>query len=290
MKVLLEALVFTEAPEWCLPLVWFAFVGKHRVLASTGAQSAFEVWRARLSPRQQDAVEHAENWSISDEASAPSKLEIRVSDKPTTGQVSPTTAWAILQRPYRVLLEDGFNDGAFLLRMAGSAERAYLQERFAREWLEADHGGGISSMPRHVKQLAASGAPLLASCLFDSDSATPGLPSKDSVFLGKTCAKAKMHHYRLARRAIENYLPRSAFETWTLVGSNRTERLARRLKVRDFFDLVPSNRHHVNVKEHVGAVGGLKGDDSAMNDRDLASEGGPAELQSFVRELIERVR
>ena len=99
-----------------------------------------------------------------------------------------------------------------------------------------------------------------------------------------------MHHYRLARRAIENYLPRSALETWTLVGGNRTERLARRLKVGDFFELVPSNRHQVNVKEHVGAVGGLYGDDSAMNDRDLASEGGPAELQSFVRELIERVR
>ena len=95
-----------------------------------------------------------------------------------------------MQRPYRVLLEDGFSDGAFLLRMAGPAERAYLQERFAKEWLEADHGGGISSMPRRVKQLAATGGPLLASCLFDSDSARPGLPRKDSVFLGTTCAEA----------------------------------------------------------------------------------------------------
>ena len=92
MKVLLEASVFTEAPEWCLPLVWFAFVGKHRVLASAGAQAAFEVWRARLSPRQQDAVEHAEQWSVSEEASAPSRLEMRVSDKATKEQVSPTAA------------------------------------------------------------------------------------------------------------------------------------------------------------------------------------------------------
>lgn len=46
----------------------------------------------------------------------------------------------------------------------------------------------------------------------------------------------------------------------------------------------------MKVKDLVGAVGSLYGDDSAMNDSDLAREGGPAELQGFVRELIERVR
>lgn len=290
MNVVLEASVFTDAPEWCLPLIWFARVGRHRVLPAKTAQSSFSQWKNVLSPEQQQAVDLAESWSTQEQASAPSRLNIFVSQRPTNDQVSPTTAWTILQRPYRILFEDGFNDSAFLLRMAGSAERTYLRERFEKEWLEADHGGGISSMPRRVLQLSTTAIPLLASCLFDSDSEAPGRPSNDSAQLGLACEKAKMHHYRLARRAIENYLPRSAFERWISFGRNQKEKLARRDAVKNYFSLEDDDRYHAKVKSLVGPVGGLYGDDTAMNDLDLAREGGPAELQTFVQELIERAR
>jgi hypothetical protein len=290
MNVMLEASVFTGAPEWCLPLMWFARVGKHRVLPATAAKVAFDQWKEKLSRRHREAVDHAENWSIHEQANAPSKLVITVSENPNSNQVSPTTAWTILQRPYRVLLEDGVNDASFLLRMAESAERAYLEERLENEWLETDHGGGITSMPRRVNRLATMAGPLLASCLFDSDSGAAGLPSNDSNILETACIEANMHHYRLTRRAIENYLPRSAFERWISLGGNRRERQDRRRSVERYFALATSSRYHVKVKDLVGAVGSLYGDDSAMNDSDLAREGGPAELQGFVRELIERVR
>ncbi|MBK8213199.1 MAG: hypothetical protein IPK71_05555 [Myxococcales bacterium] len=293
MNVVLEASVFTDAPEWCLPIMWFARVGKHRVLPAKTAQSSFSQWRNALSPHQQQAVDHAESWSTQEQASAPSKLKIVVSERPTNDQVSPTTAWMILQRPYRILFEDGFNDRAFLLRMAGSAERTYLRECFEKEWLEADHGGGISSMPRRVMQLSTTtttAIPLLASCLFDSDSEATGHPSSDSTQLGLVCEEAKMHYYRLARRAIENYLPRSAFNRWISLGGNRTERQARREIVDGYFCLEENERYHAKVKSLVGPVGGLYGDDTAMNDQDVVREGGPAELRPFVQELIERAR
>ena len=139
-------------------------------------------------------------------------------------------------------------------------------------------------------RVVLEGGPLLASCLFDSDSDSPGAPSKASIALGTACTAANMHHYRLARRAIENYLPRSGFERWIALGGNRADRRERREKVDGFFALSKPDRHHTRVKDRVGPVGSLYGDDAAMNDRDLATEGGPLELETFVRELIERVR
>ncbi|NOU34992.1 MAG: hypothetical protein HOO96_44440 [Polyangiaceae bacterium] len=288
MRVDLDASVFQNEPEWCVPLLWFGFVERHRVLVPSASHSAFRLWRQDLAPNLHAAITQAEQWSITAEASSPSKLHVIVASPPVGEQMATTRAWQVLQRPYRLLLEDGVNDRAFLLRMCGVHERAYLRRRFREEWLEADHGGGISSMPRRIGDLAERGEPLQVSCLFDSDAPEPASPSHQANLLREVCVNSRIHHHQLARRAIENYLPRSAFERWISFAPNRAGKKERREAVDALFSA--ADRHHQKVKETVGAVGHMYADDTAMNDQDLQHEGGPAELGTFIRELIERVQ
>lgn len=294
MRIVVDGSVFESEPAWCLPLFWFARVHRHRVLVGSSAQPAFRKWREALAPESHAAaVDHAVEWSMLEEASNRAYFGVTVSTEPTGGRaISPIAAWNLLQRPYRLLLEDGVNDREFLLRMCPKPERDFLRERMAKEWLEPDHGGGISSMPRRVEELFLRGEPLLASCLFDSDAGAPASPSKASRKLEEVCRDAGMHRHQLARRAIENYLPRSVLEGWAGMGQNRTIRRQRRASVQALYTLSVTQRHHENLKEALGdaKVGHLFGDDTAMNDADLQREGGPAELLPFVRELVERVR
>ena len=133
---------------------------------------------------------------------------------------------------------------------------------------------------------------MLVSCLFNSDAGAAGQPSDQSAVLKRICVESGMHHHQLARRAIENYLPRSAFEYWILEVRGGRDRHDRRTRTNSLFELPQLQRHYEDVKKHMSdsRVGHVYAKDAAMNEYDLQQAGGPAELSPFVRELIERAR
>lgn len=79
-------------PAWCLPLLWFARVHRHRVLIGSSAQPAFRKWgREALAPESHAAaVDHAVEWSMLEEASNRAYFGVTVSTEPTGGRaISP---------------------------------------------------------------------------------------------------------------------------------------------------------------------------------------------------------
>lgn len=256
----------------------------------------FSRWIEQLDPRVRSNIEHARDWSDHEEASAPSALEISVGSSTEEPSLSPEEAWLHLQRPYRLLLEDGVTDREFLLRMCPPHERAFLRERIEKEWLEAEHGGGVPRMPQRVRWLheraRATGLELHASCIFDSDrEAAGGLPSDHVRKLARACAEAGVHSHCLERRAIENYLPRSALEAWVLGAPGGPNRYHRRRKLDALMTRGLQAHHFEKLKDTLGPqLGGFYADDTKINERDLDAEGGPSELRPFIQELVRRVR
>lgn len=208
----------------------------------------------------------------------------------------PEDAWLHLQRPYRLLLEDGATDREFLLRMCPPHERAFLRDRLDKEWLEAEHGGGVTRLPQRVgwlhERARATGLEVHASCLFDSDREAAGAPPSDDVQqLAQACREAGVHSHCLARRTIENYLPRSALEAWVLDARGGPKRSVRRRKLDALAARGPEAHHFAKLKDELGReLGGFYADDTKINERDLDAEGGPSELRPFIQELVRRVR
>lgn len=256
----------------------------------------FSRWIEQLDPRVRSNIEHARDWSDHEEASAPSALEISVGSSTEEPSLSSEDAWLHLQRPYRLLLEDGLTDREFLLRMCPPHERAFLRDRLDKEWLEAEHGGGVTRLPRRLRWLheraRATGLDFHASCLFDSDREAAGAPPSEEVQeLAEVCREAGVHSHCLARRTIENYLPRSALEAWVLDARGRPQRNHRRRKLKALAARGREAHHFEKLKDTLGPqLGGFYADDTKINERDLDAEGGPSELRPFILELVRRVR
>lgn len=278
--------------DWALAFFLFGLVGRHRVLPHTHARGTFTTWLGTRSPDVREIIDFAIDWATREEAATPSAHRLHVASPAAAGQIGPAAAIELMQRPYRVLLEDGIRDRDFLLRMCGPHEAAFLLEWMSRDWVEMEHGGGNSRMLQRLSELTRPPRDVrFLSVLFDSEAAAPASPSVESEALRERCVSERIHHHQLQRRAIENYLPRSAFERWVSLGANRAEREARRSRLeKHVHKLSPTERHHLRMKDVSRGFGALYGDDGAMKPADLAAEGGPTELQPFVRTLIASIR
>ena len=192
--------------------------GRHRIHVEDDQAPAFRQWMDTQPEGQRDECLLALGMSLELDAREPSRHEVRVAavaESLWTGDPPRLTlqdAHDLLRRRYEIVVEDADSDRAFLLAMATPEQRDFLEKHEGNDHLLFRHGGGISkirqAITEHKQRL---GGRLGCFVLFDSDALRPQQPSAQSQEVATLCEEAPtLAHHRLARRNIENYLPRDA--------------------------------------------------------------------------------
>ncbi|RYC29386.1 hypothetical protein D3273_24120 [Lichenibacterium minor] len=161
--------------------------------------------------------------------------------------LSPIDAMRLCVKPFEVLLENGRNDTAFLLAMAGPINRstlARLEDCGAIKWSGL---GGIGELKAHIRDrvVKLKDRSLTHYVLFDSDADAPGHLSPDALRLENSCQTVGIDFHCLKRRAIENYLPFSSlFQANMQFGGRRK----RKDLIKAFKKLTKDQRNHFPMK------------------------------------------
>lgn len=148
-------------------------------------------------------------------------------------RVRATDAVKILQAPLRLLVENGRNDGAFLLRMALGNDRARLDRALEMGWIIFENAGGLGEMKKVLAKIAILDEKkpetwirwLRLWVMFDRDAHQDDRtqPSIDSANLLASIDQLQQRigsswlwpgMKRLERRAIENYLPKQGLNAY----------------------------------------------------------------------------
>lgn len=209
--------------------------------------------------------------------------------------------------------------------MCTPQQRDFLREHAQAGFVEFENGNGLESMDERADSLGNDPhAPLLHYFHFDSDALQVQQPSAQSERLRKTCERRSLPHHQLRRRFIENYLPLNAVRGWAYGGPGREVRKQRGAKFQAFARLKPEQRHYYNVKHGFrddarriaqGETPGALFADVSEADRralehgldrklaelysppgqdvtepDLRTDGGWAELNPVVSDIIARIR
>lgn len=281
MDVYLKEGVFTQLSRPFAALAFFGFAveGRHRVLVER-EDGPFSSWFGALSPEIQEEVAQARAWSIGQSERNPSDVSITVDDCARSawgvGILAIHDALALLQKPFRIFLENGFSDRRFLLAMLEAAMgstpaadgRAYREEferRAEREWLELEGCGGVDGLKKRVRWAGKETERVLrCAALFDSDATEPARSPTEtaaerrrrahqaSQAAAQACESSRISFHMLHRRSIENYLPVATLRRHAKPADGREARaFEKRCKALEVLGL---ERHVYNMK------GGLDGD------------------------------
>jgi hypothetical protein len=274
VNFLLDPSLFAkQTPIQLVALAFSAVVGRHRIEIAPDARDEFTSWARKLGEAG-DMVLRAEELSARESAHRESAITIRVMMREQSSwskrMLTVDDALDLAHKPFRVLLENGVSDRWFLLATMSPEDRKWIEERVEHEWLELEGCGGIGELMKRVSSWALKDQnSLRCAALFDGDAVEPPSrhPESDEAFRARlgplsqkvlalcerepTIEDAGLLHHVLHRRAIENYLPDSALETWTKAtgGAQRDERSCKREALRTC-----SHRHFYNMKN------GYKGD------------------------------
>ena len=254
MRVILAPGVFRPPVDDTLIIAIFRYAldGRHRVEAELQAPPAL-AWLETQSPRVQEEIRFAVDWSIEAEALEPSATPIIVSADQQNDwtsvpvQIRIDDLRTLLDTPFSIVLEDANSDKEFLLKMLTSEEHAFIVGQLSRGLIRIEHGGGIPNMRKQITDRARVPAHRHRTwALFDSDALRPGVPSADSELLRRACAG--IPHYQLKRRYVESYLPGPSLHNWAGSGRDRDTRRARFELLGAFLRMTPEQRHHFNMK------------------------------------------
>lgn len=279
MRIVVEDDVFAGVGHVLrvLKLFEFAVCGRHRIAVDEGGQF-YQLWLAARGREEQEACREAVDTSVKAEVREPARREVRVVSTSTDWDVEPpqatvSDALRLLQRPFRILVENHKNDFLFLLAMTTDLRRAELQQRKADEWLAVENGGGLNDMEIRIRDHKNDSIwRSTVWVLFDSDARRRNEPSRQSKKVRGVCGRRVPHH-QLQRRAIENYVPRKALELWC---SKQGPDLQDRVKA--FYEMPQDDqRHYFHMK------GGLEKD--AKNTGEPVAEDlyGPPVLDPTIR-------
>lgn len=219
----------------------------------------------------------------------------------SAGRLSWSDALALLERPLVLLVEGKDNDGAFVRRMAAPHQRGPLEAMLRERRARFEGASGIDGIIRALTDAKSPDSPeawlrrLRLWVLFDRDAdeqdrRRAGPKSREAATLLEEIADDAADAWpvpgqRLARRAIENYVPLSTLEGWW-PAYHRTGSVAegkqreREATVEAFARLPPEMRRLFNMKK------GLVGDATLSEERWAAvkKRGAPlteAELSSL---------
>jgi hypothetical protein len=260
MNVIIEPGLFAPGSSERLSLLGvfrLGVDGRHTISVDRPEDPQFQAWLSGLDNQTREECEFALARSTQELTNSSSIWEVRVvvgsSRVLLEGQrlvVSIDRAIELLHAPFKILVENSESDRAFLLALARMEWRDKLVEWEGKRWLEFDHGGGVSTIPRMVRQTASSpGARTRCFVVFDSDALAPEKPSEASAKLTKLCQKKHVKFHRLMRRAIENYIPLAALGHWAEHEGRRGERGKDRTRTyRALRKMRTDQQHHYNLK------------------------------------------
>jgi len=211
-----------------LALCAFGFTERHRVVPDDRA--LWEQWLFALPPILADEVRSG--WDESERRIAEGRASERVVVRPgeraeyfkTHIEMAPREALALLGRPFRVILENGRNDRAFILAFADRATRKEVLKAEASGWLVFETGGGIGEVAVRLEAAVGAGEADIFRTMYltDSDARISGVWSHDASRVRKSLRalaarllRSEGHFGRvLGRRAAENYAPPGAVLAW----------------------------------------------------------------------------
>jgi hypothetical protein len=303
---------------------------RHRLQVEDDQSPEVRAWLDGLNPQQRDDCQQVLKAGFELESREPSRHELWVArvDAPDFTSHPPRLplllALQVLSRPFRLVVENRGADRAFLLCMCTPQQRGFLLEYEQAGFLEFENGNGLESMSERANSLKSEPhALLLHYFLFDSDALQPGQPSAQSEKLRRTCGH-RLPHYQLRRRFIESYLPLNAIRGWAYGRPRREIREQRGARFQAYARLRTEQRYYYNVKHGFSGDAGRiaqretpgslfdgvsdadlrtleNGLDRSLaelyeppgqhvTEPDLRTDGGWAEMNPVVSEIIARIR
>lgn len=236
MNFLLDASLFDGPPPVQLvALVLLAVEGRHRIEVGPDARDGFVAWADTLG-EVRGAILDEEGRSARDNAIRESGISITVMTRERSSwsmlRLTVEDALCLAYKPFRVLLENGLSDRRFLLAILPPKDREWIAKRVESEWVELEECGGIRELKKRVKWALQEQNVFRCAALFDGDAVElpAEQPESDRSFRARlgpasrtvldlcerepTDGTAGLVHHVLRRRAIENYLPDSALDSW----------------------------------------------------------------------------
>lgn len=180
----------------------------------------FEAWLGQQSPRMGTMIRTVLDRGLTDWDFQVPEPSIRVvhhgspswPDSFSDGAVTlPISMIAdFIDRPLRLLLENGRNDFGFLGKIVPRTWREDWRNAVERGWI-LSQGAGLTELTQVIRtQIALDHAYRLRTwVMFDSDGRVSGHLTTSARKALDTCKEWKMAHHVLERRAIENYIPKA---------------------------------------------------------------------------------
>lgn len=259
MKFVLTDSVFQGADDlFVLAFLQRSLAKRCYIQVRTPRSQIYLRWRDGLPQARRSAWDNQLEWTDRDSAayriSAVEVVEGATSDWTLPlPKLSPSDALNLVDTPFKILLENGRYDRAFLLAMTPSVHRPFL------EWLEHSDqliflgAGGLGELRMLVEQQIGrkEHRRLTHWAMFDSDSAVPGILSGDAIATRDACETADVPCHVLERRALENYVPKAALYDWA--ASDTRQAVQRRTLIDAYSRMTDDQRRHYHFKNGFSA-------------------------------------
>lgn len=254
MRVILEDDAFNGADELALTGLIHRSISKKCYLGVRNESGKYYTrWKAGASSAVVSALDIVQAWDLFD-ASVFRTITVCVggsNDRSWFGRpprISLSETLALIDTPFRILLENGRYDRAFLLAMSNDDDHDLLLRLENERRLVFAGGGGIDELRELVNETYSRETVRHLRCwaLFDSDAPSPGAVSKSAHDTAQALDEAEIPRHMLQRRAIENYMPRGTLGVWAYImpGSGK-DRVA---KLEALVRMTPDQRAHYHMK------------------------------------------
>lgn len=294
MRLIIQDEAFIEADDLAITSLVHKGLSKKCYISVPHPGGQFTAWCARVDAKIVTAIETLTEWDLLDAAMFRT-VTIHVgaaTDDAWFAQpprISVAQALELVETPFRILLENGRYDKAFLLAMCGDDDHDLLVRLEREKRLMFIGPGGIDELREVVRETYSGekGRHIRCWAMFDCDAASPGAYSSAALATAGVCDEADIACHMLQRRAIENYLPNGTLNTWAY--SSASTKLERIPKVEALFRLTADQRSHYHMKnglsekptdEEALLFGGVP-----QQDRDLLTEGFGRKLSDLYREI-----
>lgn len=254
MRIVIEDDAFRDADDLTLTSLIQKAISKKCYLSVRNENGKyFTRWRENASNAAISALDTAQAWDLFD-ASVFRTITVIVGNSNDRSwfshppRISLSETLALIETPFRILLENGRYDRAFLLAMCSDDDHDLLLRLESERRLAFVGAGGIDELRELVNETYSRESVRHLRCwaLFDSDAPSPGAVSKSACDTGQALDEAEIPKHMLQRRAIENYIPNGTLGVWAYSApGSRKERVA---KLEALARMTPDQRAHYHMK------------------------------------------
>lgn len=255
MRILISDTVLADPAQWPDLESLLDHARRNRCYVDTVNPTAAlgNPWFNQADRRRQKFWLNATDWAAKDAALF--RLRTLIADLQPDSTVSPAKvtlpdAVELVGRTASIWLENGRNDRRFFLAMMPAEQRAMFLDWEKRRIIRFENGGGLGELRKALEEMADRGVldPRADRALFDSDAEVPGHRSRDAILMIEFCGGKQIAYHCLARRAIENYLPRAALWSWATNGNDRSTRRERSARVEAYERMSGPQQEHFHLK------------------------------------------